>query len=218
MLARRALLLAAAAAPLSARAAPDGGWRFGVQRNGDRIGHHTVRVIPDDGRTLVETHIELEVRLAFVTLYRYRHRNREAWDGDRLVSLSSRTDDNGTLHQVEVQRRGERLLVETGSDLVERPGNMVPTSYWRRANLGRTAWLDTQTGKQLALSVETRGRETILAAGRQIQAERFALYGDAELDLWYQGERWVKLAFAGPDGSAIDYVLDEGALPPQGAA
>ena len=47
----------------------------------------------------------------------------------------------------------------------------------------------------------------------QIAADRFAVAGDLQLDLWYVGEQWVKLAFPGPDGTPIDYRLQRSDRP-----
>ena len=56
------------------------------------------------------------------------------------------------------------------------------------------------------------------AAGRTVDADRFAVTGDLTLDLWYDGSQWVGLSFPGPDGSPIDYRLERGDSQPAAAA
>ena len=65
-------------APLPPRAGP------GLRRQpcGSPIGRHGLRFTQDGARTTAEITIELQVKLAFITVYRYRHVNRELWDGD----------------------------------------------------------------------------------------------------------------------------------------
>src|SRR4051794_39379278 len=117
MLDRRSLLAGALALPSVGVAAGPGAQAFGqefvVARNGSDIGRHRLRFTPDGDRLTVDIDIELVVKLAFVTVYRYRHANRELWEGDRLLSFTSRTDDNGTPHQASARRSsGSSILVE----------------------------------------------------------------------------------------------------------
>ena len=101
MLDRRTLLAGALAMPATGLARParpptSWGQEFAVSRDGAPIGQHRLRFSQDGPRTTAEIDIELQVKLAFITVYRYRHVNRELWEGGRLLSFASRTDDNGT--------------------------------------------------------------------------------------------------------------------------
>ena len=91
MLDRRTLAAAALLMPLLAPAraarADDSTQEFAVDRNGSPIGHHTLRFSRDGERLSVDIDILLEVKLAFITLYRYRHTNRELWEAGRLLEL-----------------------------------------------------------------------------------------------------------------------------------
>jgi hypothetical protein len=211
---RRSLLTSMMALPAlgiaHAEAAAPVAHDFVVRRNGAVIGHHRLRFREEGSRLAVEIDIELEVKLAFLTLYRYRHTNRELWEGDRLSSFASRTDDNGTAHEVAARRIGERILVEGGGGPIEVPGDTPPTGWWHRRFLDHDRWIDTQSGRLVGGTVTPRGRESIAALGRSLAAERFTLAGDLGMELWYAGDHWVGLAFAGPDGSAIDYRLERG--------
>jgi hypothetical protein len=222
LLDRRRMLLATLAAPClgvaPARATGPAAQEFLVTRNGAPIGHHRLAFRTDGPRLVVEIDIELEVKLAFLTLYRYRHTNRELWEGERLLGFTSRTDDNGTAHRVEARRVRERIRVESGLGRIEAPGDTPPTGWWHRRLLGQGRWIDTQSGRLVTAAVTAKGMERVPALGRTIEADRFALQGDLALELWYAGERWVKLAFAGPDGSAIDYRLVRGERLPITAA
>ena len=94
--------------------------------------HPWVRPLRQDGpRLAVDIDIELEVRLAFITVYRYRHTNRELWDDGRLMGFTSRTDDNRTLHRVEARRVGDG-----GSASTRMPGHVPPLAAGAPANAG----------------------------------------------------------------------------------
>ena len=143
MLDRRTLLWGALAMPAIgfARSAAAASWGqdFAVSRDGSPIGRHGLRFTQDGARTTAEITIELQVKIAFITVYRYRHVNREIWDGDDLLSFASRTDDNGTAHRVQARRSGDRILVESDQGTVEAPADALPTTYWHRRFLDRAA-------------------------------------------------------------------------------
>lgn len=218
---RRTILWSMLASPALGSAAPAGaaGWgqEFTIRRNGSPIGWHRLRFQQDGPRLAVDIDIEIEVKLAFITVYRYRHTNRELWDDSRLMSFTSRTDENGTPHRVEARRAGDGLVVDGDQGRIEAPGDAVPSTYWHRRLLDRRRWIDTQGGRLLRCAISPRGVEQVDAAGRTVAADRFAVTGDLTLDLWYDRSQWVGLAFPGPDGSPIDYRLERGDRPASGA-
>jgi len=190
-----------------AAVAGSGDLRFDVFRNGSEIGYHVLSFNQDGERLTVDIDIELRVRVAFITAYRYEHRNREQWEANELLGFKSRTNDNGTRHRVEAQREGDELIVRGSNGRLEVPASMLPTTYWHRNFMERNRWIDTQNGRIVESSVEARGEETIESAGGRVEAERFAVRGDLDVDLWYRDDRWVKLGFDASDGSRIDYRL-----------
>ncbi len=69
--------------------------------------------------------------------------------------------------------------------------------------------LNTQTGEIADVTLTKRGTETIEVAGNGLQAQRYRMYGDLDLDLWYAADReWVKIAFE-IGGTQVDYVRDD---------
>jgi Family of unknown function (DUF6134) len=117
------LATAAAAAPLlvpllSARAYATGprDLRFRALRNGSPIGEHRVTFRPDGNRLIVETRVEIAVKVLFFTAFRFKHEAEEVWQADRLVSVKSTTDDDGTLLQVSGHAvvDGFRIIGEDG--------------------------------------------------------------------------------------------------------
>lgn len=210
MIDRRSFAAAALLTPLvrGRRAAAAGSQvqEFAVYRDDAPIGRHRLTFTRDGQQLTVEIDIALEVKLAFVTLYRYRHSNREQWEAGSLLGFASRTDDNGTRHEVTARRRGDAIMVAGGHGEIEAPGDALPTTYWHRRFLDAPVWIDTQVGALKRCRVTPEGAARAVGAG----AERFAVSGDLTLDLWYAGLHWVKLAFAGSDGSRIDYRLERG--------
>lgn len=184
-----------------------GDLRFDVARNDSLIGYHVLSFAQEGDRLTVDINIELRVKIAFVTVYRYEHRNREQWQDGVLQGFKSRTNDNGTRHSVTASRSGNELVIEGSKGKVEGPASLLPTSYWHRNFMEQRQWIDTQEGRIVTSTVEPKGLEQIAVADELREARHFALRGDLDVDLWYADERWVKLSFPASDGSLIDYRL-----------
>ncbi len=214
MMQRRHLVLGglALAAPLAAShgasADAQDGLLFEVSREGRPIGRHRVLLSGDGGRLTTSIEIDLEVRLAFVRLYAYRHRNREVWHGTSFVEFASETDDNGERHRVRAIAEKDGILVEGTAGRQVVALDHMPTTWWSRRLTEAGRWIDTQSGRILRASVTAVGRERRIAAGAEVEADRLRLQGDLELDVWYAEERWVGMEFrAQADGSLITYEL-----------
>lgn len=140
------LAAAAAASPLlgpvcsvRAHAAAHRDLRFRALRHGSPIGEHRVTFRLDGNRLVVATRVEIAVTVLLFTAFRYRHEGEEVWQSDRLVSVRSTTDDNGTLLQVSGHAVGDdvRIVGDDGPFLAS--GHLLTSdALWNsRAEPGR---------------------------------------------------------------------------------
>jgi hypothetical protein len=79
--------------------------RFSVLYKGIRIGTHTVSYSSAAGETRVDTEINLEVKVAFLTAYAFSHRSDETWRAGRLTSLNGETVEHGETSTSKARRR-----------------------------------------------------------------------------------------------------------------
>jgi len=201
------------ALPASASPLPERGLDFEVLRGDSRIGSHRLRFSHEGSRLVVEVAIDIEVRIAFVTLYRYVHRSRETWAGDRLVALDSTTDDNGTRHRVTAASDGTVLAVEGSAGRISAPAETLPTSYWRQDTVRQNRMLDTMTGRLVAVTITPAGERPLTVAGRTVSARLYRLSGDIDSELAYgPGGEWIGLRFEAR-GASIAY-RPAGSRPP----
>lgn len=212
-LAGAAALSALPLLPTPARALavpPSGVMAFDVFRSGDAIGEHILEFRTDGDRLAVDIAIDLRVTLAFIPVYRYRHRNREIWENGRLVSLTTETDDDGTAFAVRAEASADGLEVDGSEGRFLAPADTLSTSYWRADTVRQNQLLDTQHGRMVEIASQPVGEQVIAAGDRPVVAERFRTEGDLELDVWYSDVgQWVKLAFT-TRGATIDYALRDG--------
>jgi hypothetical protein len=183
---------------------------FEVLRNGTPLGHHTVVFRREADDLHVEIDIRLEVKLLFLTVFKYRHRNHEVWRDGRLVAIDTETDDDGEAFRLRGQATEAGFAVEGSDGRFLAPADVMPTSYWNRETVDRTLLLDTQRGRLIQVDITASGLETIAMQGRTVEARRYKVTGDLTLDLWYTGAgEWAKIAFVAR-GAQVGYVRRNG--------
>jgi hypothetical protein len=212
---RRDLLIGGAAVlsigpAMRAAAASDlpygGELRFQVLRDGSAFGTHVLRFSREGGRIVVDGTIDLAVRLAFITVFRYTHRKREVWEGDRLVAFDATTDDDGTTYVVKVRPEGDRLRVDGWEGPHFVAADVPVASYWRPRMILWPTLINTQYGNIEEPKITDLGIETVTAGGRSVRGSRHSVVGRwGTFDTWYAGEEWLKLS-SSVRGSVIDYV------------
>jgi hypothetical protein len=216
MIARRRLILSAGAflcAP-PVRAAvpyvvpPGDALSFQVIREGSVIGAHTLNFDRSDPYGLVvRVSVDLSVGIGPIKLFRYKHRATETWKNGQVVSVVSETDDNGKHVWVRALRDSAGLVVEASETArYVAPDDALPATHWNRKMLDGPL-INTQTGQLMRPHVTHEGEDRIpTAEGREIEADHFAMNGDASLDTWYDtASIWAGIMFKAADGSQVRY-------------
>lgn len=192
-----------------ASAGTAGEWNFTVLLEGDPIGRQTFRVADEGPRRRVSIEASMDVKILFLTVYSYRHKNVEAWEDGCLASIESDTDDNGTRFKVRGKREGDAFAVDTGKAHVTLPACVRSFAYWDPEMLRHTSLLNSQTGEYEAVQLREVGEEVVVYRGGQQRARRVALEGpDLRIDLWYSSadKDWLALESKSKNGRIIRYV------------
>jgi Family of unknown function (DUF6134) len=168
---------------------PKGVFIYTVLRNGDPVGQQRLEFVGDGKRLRVLSHTTLDVSVLGMNLYGFEQQVEEVHDGDRIVSLTSEADDDGTAKKVTLKLDGARL---TGNYNGDTPRSIDPTLktslFWQRPALGVSQVLDLLRAKVRDVTVTDLGAETLgLPAGR-IQAHHLHMVGEITRDLWYDSE------------------------------
>lgn len=209
-LTRTVLFLAACAVMAPAAGAADlkdGAYSFMVFRDGDQIGTHTLTARHEGGDLVLDIAVDIKVKVAFITAYRYEQTRREVWRDGRLIAFESKTNDDGKKAKTSGKLEGDMLVV-TGPDGTQkvRP-DMIPNSWWNPDLVKQTELLSTFDGKVLKVKIEDAGEETVETATGPVKAHRYVLTGEAEREVWYDAEgRWVHMR-TGRGGTPVDWVL-----------
>jgi hypothetical protein len=205
---RTMLLIAALLAAPLATATANEAWNFRVLLDGREIGQHRYALTGAGDEREVQSEARFDVRVLFLSAYRYQHEAIERWDGDCLRALSARTDDNGRRESVSAEERDGRLLVQRAKGPGEYTGCVMSFAYWNPRILDARQLLNAQTGELLPVTVTDLGDEIVAVQGRQQLAQRHRIVAPGlQIDLWYAGERWVALEAPAGGGRRLRYEL-----------
>jgi Family of unknown function (DUF6134) len=191
---------AATAQPVSTKT------NFAIMRDGDQIGSCDFRVHRNGRETTVEVVTHVQVKLAFITVYRFDQTESERWVDGRLVALNAVTDDNGTPHKVAASSRGDVLVVEADGKTSEADPSLMPVSLWNAALVQKKTALNPQDGSIVPVSVVDHGKEELVSQGRSETAHHYSIKTTFPQDVWYNDrQQLIKVALRGSDGSKIEY-------------
>lgn len=179
---------------------------FEIFRGASDIGEHRVTFSREGDDLIVKTEIDMKVKIAFITAFRYEHRATEVWRDGKLVSLDAVTDDDGKDYFVRATAREDGLWVEGSLGNYLAAADTIPSSYWNPAILERDKVLNTQKGDLLDTSISKIASEARTVKGRTCTVETFRLQSKLSVDIDYCAEdkAWVGLRFAAR-GAEISY-------------
>lgn len=184
---------------------------FAVHRQGQRIGTHRVRFAEADGGQRVTTEVELAVKIAFVTAFRYEQKAVESWQDGMLVAAEVRTNDDGDKTRVVCEQVDDELKV-TGpkGDFTVDLGTMTDLSFWNIAITRQRQLIDVKDGDITKVRTTVDGvADTVEVGGEAIQAQRFEIVVSAKRSgrIWYDAQgAWVKAQLK-TRGELLDYEL-----------
>ena len=181
---------------------------FDIIRQGQTIGQLTQSLSTrPDGLTEVHIRISVKVTVFAFTAYQFEQTETEVWEGERLKSLISESDDNGERYKVASELIQGKLRTTVNGQTSDYP-EMPPASLWRPIPTVATLVLDPTDGKPTAISATETGWETITVKGKPLRTRHVIWGGELKRELWYDASgALVQSHLVGDDGSDVVYVL-----------
>jgi len=177
--------------------------KFLIKREGKVIGYHHVDVHQTATGTVVDTKIEMRVKLGPVPLFKYDHDSHEIWRDGELISIESDTNTNGEKAYLRASRKDGVLQIDGSDYQGPAPAAAMPSNYWDKSMIDANTIISTLTGEIIDVTVEHIGQSM---APQSIKAEQYRVTGTLTLDLWYDGKKWVGSHFV-IDGEELTYEL-----------
>ena len=206
-----ALLLMSGMQVAGAADAPTRVWNFSVYLDDKPIGYHRFTVDDRGSEHTMTTTARFNVKLLFVTVYRYAHDATEHWQGNCLTSLKAATTDGGALTEVDARAQCDAMAVSaTGHARTSHAGCVMSFAYWNPEILRQSRLLNSQTGEYEAIKVTELGAQDIQVRGSTVAAMHYRIDGPKHpIDLWYAtNQQWLALESPLDGGRRLRYQLE----------
>jgi hypothetical protein len=180
--------------------------RYAVMRDGSQIGTTIVKVRHDGPATVAQVKTDIQVKIAYITVYRYQQTELEHWKDGKLVAMTSVTDDNGTTHKVVARAEDGALIVDADGKKSRLDPSLIPASLWNAGLVKRTMAINPKDGTVTPVSVVDHGREDIVLHGHPTPAHHYSIATSFPQDVWYDDHhQLIRVELHGRDGSTIHY-------------
>ena len=185
-------------------------WKFTVLLDGKPIGHHNFKLVETDAKRELTSEARFNVKLLFVTVYKYVHDDQEIFQGDCLNSIDARTNDNGTDLIVKGSLDAHGFTVSDGKKKQALAPCIMTFAYWNPRMLEQKQLLNSQTGRYEPVKIEKLGDDPFMARGRKEPATKYLLTGEKlKIELWYSKDmQWLGLQSTAEGGRKLLYRMD----------
>ena len=206
-----AILLFGAGTTGAASISGDAGrsWQFSVLLDDSPIGYHRFELSPRESGLEVRSEASFDVRILFINAFRYRHSNRELWDGECLRVIESSTQQNGEEFAVSGARLEDGMAIEANGRSDRLDGCVMTFAYWNPRFLEQPRLLDPQSGEYLPVEVKPLGREELTVRGESVMASAYQVKArDLDITVYYsEDDEWLGLESVAKGGRIIRYEL-----------
>ena len=145
-----------------------------------------------DGTESMRGQAELSFNF-IVYKYRYSSSGTEVWKSGRLIQLANEADYNGDKYVVQAAAQEQELAIEVNGESQSTAADVWVTSYWNEPEAQKVgqqlSLLTADKGQMLTGTLERIGVESVAVADNTVNATRYQIRGDVEVDLWYDDER-----------------------------
>ena len=183
---------------------------FNVFRKGSMIGTHAIDFSGTADRLRVTSRLDLAVKVAFITAYRYVQAGEDIWEDGVLVQTRIETNDDGDDFLVVAEARNGRLAVTGPTGNYDTAlGSMTDLSFWNRGITRGQPVIDSQNGELIEIKVRAGTADQIEMQGRMVHAEQFAMAATKGRSgtLWYDAAGNLIKAVVLTRGETLNYEL-----------
>jgi len=166
-----------------------------------------------DGTETVTVAADVKLRVLVVN-YTYTLRATEVWKDGKLVSLESKTDDDGKKKEARVETAADGGLTVAGSGGPRRTtrANLLVSTGWHAPAAGGTTArvMEVEDGTETEARIDPLGRGEAVAGGRAVGGPRYRLTGrNLNSEWWFDdGGRPIRQTMK-TDGHTVTLELVE---------
>jgi len=180
--------------------------KFDVIRKNKVIGSQEITFVNNNDVLLVETKIDIEVKVLFVSAYTFTHQSTETWINGNFTKIVAHSDfEDEREYFIEGQDNNDLFLASGMDGKLELDKNILPSNFWNIDILKQKEIFDTQKGIARTIDVEDLGYEEIRINKKNIKCSKFIFNASSnpkdkgpfpEYTLWYnENDELMKFQF-----------------------
>ena len=175
-------------------------------KEGEPVGTHSFAFSQQGDALQVDVESHSKAKVFFMTFI-YDHTRRETWKNGQLESLVSKTNDDGTPHEVSVSRQGDAIVGTADGKAISLAGDAVPITLWNRDILKTGTLYSALDMGPMKVKITGPKRETVQINGKDREADYYFMEGALVRHLWYAPDgTFLKTEFK-KKGFKIEWVL-----------
>ena len=169
--------------------------KFDVIRKNKVIGSHEIKFTEKNDGLLVETNINIKVKVLFVTAYEFNHQSTETWKNGNFTKIVAHSDfEDEREYFITGEDNSDSFLASGMDGKLVLDKNILPSNFWNIDVLKQKEIFDTQKGIARIIEVEDLGYEKIEINDDKINCHKFKLNASnnpkdkgpfPEYTLWY---------------------------------
>ena len=172
---------------------------YDIYRKNKIIGTQEILFSEDNGILSIETKIDVEVKILFLTAYTFFHQSKEVWKDNNFISIDGYSDFEDEREYFIKGEVKDGFLFASGMDgALKLDKNLIPSNFWNINVMYQNEIFDTQKGIVRKLDILEVGEEVITINNTKIDCTKFILNAtrhpkDKELfpeyKLWYSKDK-----------------------------
>ncbi|MCF8467126.1 MAG: DUF6134 family protein [Sneathiella sp.] len=178
-----------------------------VLYKGDRIGHVHLTMIKNEMGEIEELRANASVSFLGLEVYGFDQNLKETWENGELQAMSGKTDDNGTPHEISLNRDTTGYRAVYNKKDLTLPLDAFPTSPWHYQITENKLLFNIVDFGLLNVKI-AKSSDTVKIGGKDIATEKFDFTGDWEARLWFDANKEFVKGEYDVSGRQVTVILD----------
>ena len=168
---------------------------FDIIRKNKVIGTHKIKFIENDKFLLVETNININVKILFIPAYKFSHYSVEKWINEDFIEITGHTNfEDEREYFINGYENNNSFIAQGMDGKLTLNNKILPSNFWNINMLNQKEIFDTQKGIVREIDVKDLGDEEIIINEKKINCKKFTLNASSnpkdkgpfpEYTLWY---------------------------------
>jgi len=179
---------------------------FDIFRNNKHIGKHIFSFKKANGKLLVDSEINFEIKKFGVVIYKYYVKGTETYENNKLIKFNSKTNQNGKEKYVNMKLENDEYIIDGSSYKGNAPIDYLLGTWWNHSLIEARAQISAVSGRIIEQKVTFIGKEKLTINNTTYNTLHFNFSSsDKKLaknkrlntDVWYDEKslNWVKASF-----------------------